>query len=63
MLYMKEVRTVFKIKDETYAVDGSGQSTMSQILNQFPQEKIILLGFMIGGEFVPANLESSMYYS
>lgn len=58
---MKEIKTVFKVtkdrKEETYAVSGYGQEAASAICQKFPITRIVLLGFMIDGQYVLANFE------
>jgi hypothetical protein len=54
---MKSIKTVFKVKGETYAVEGFGQDAASVIIEKFPVTRIILLGFMVNDNFVPANYE------
>lgn len=46
-----EVKTVFDVKGETYAVQGCGQDAASVITKQFPLTRIVLVGFMINGKF------------
>lgn len=53
---MKEVRTVFKVKGETYAISGDSQEAASYIISQFPATRIYLVGFLIDGQFVEAEL-------
>lgn len=54
---METIKTVFEVRGETYAVRGFGQSAASIITERFPVTRIVLLGFMINEEFVPANFE------
>jgi hypothetical protein len=60
---MYEVQTVFTIGGENYSVEGSGQATVSAILEKFPLSRIILAGFLINGKFVKADLEPSFRYA
>ncbi len=53
---MKEIRTVFKVKGETYAISGDSQQAASHIISQFPVTRIYLMGFIIDGTFFPAEL-------
>lgn len=46
-----EVKTVFSVKGETYAVQGYGQDAASAIMKQFPLTRIVLVGFMINDKF------------
>lgn len=54
---MVSVKTIFKIENETYAVEGSGQKTVSAILKQFPRKRIFLVGFQVNEIFIPAMLD------
>lgn len=60
---MQEVKTIFSIGEENYSVESCGQSTVSAILNEFPDKKIILAGFFVNGKFVKADLEPSFKYA
>ena len=52
------VETVFKVgsKDDYYTVKGCGQEAASHIRSQFPNKRIVLLGFYIDSKFVQADL-------
>lgn len=54
---MENIKTVFEVKGETYAVEGYGESAASAITKKFPVTRIILLGFLISDRFLHANYE------
>lgn len=54
---MENIKTVFEVKGDTYAVEGYGESAASAIAKKFPVTRIILLGFLINDRFVHANYE------
>ena len=60
---MNDVKTIFSIGEENYSVEGCGQSTVSAILNEFPNKKVILAGFFVNGKFVKADLTPSFKYT
>jgi hypothetical protein len=60
---MHEIKTVFKVGELTYSVEGCGQSTVSAIIQKFPLDKVLLVGFFVNEDYVKANLESSFRYS
>lgn len=54
---MENIKTVFEVKGETYAVEGYGESAASVITKKFPVTRIILLGFLINDLFVHTNYD------
>ena len=54
---MQDIKTIFEVKGETYAVEGYGQTAAAAITSKFPVTRIILLGFLIKNQFVPTNYE------
>lgn len=55
---MKKIQTVFFVNDETYAVDGSGQDAAQAAIDSFPDQVVVLHGFMVDGRFKKADLTS-----
>lgn len=53
-----KLQTVFLVKGQTYAVNGTGQEAAEAALNSFPTEVVKLHGFMINDKFKKADLTS-----
>jgi hypothetical protein len=53
-----KIQTVFLVAGQTYAVDGTGQDAASAALQQFKNTVVKLHGFMVNGNFKPADLTS-----
>lgn len=49
---MRQVKTVFLINDEHYTSEGYGQDAASAILNKFPNDRVLLIGFLVDDQFV-----------
>lgn len=50
------VETVFRINGEGIRVKGTGQEAVNAVRKEYPRQKIVLVGFSINGEFMPADL-------
>jgi len=48
-----KVKSVFKIKEEIYTVEGYGQDATDAIISQFPYTRIVFMGFLFGEQFQP----------
>jgi hypothetical protein len=53
-----DIRTVFSVDGEGYAITGTGQDAASAIIRTFGNvpKRIFLMGFLINGNFVKADL-------
>ena len=53
---MQQIKTVFNINGEDYAIAATGQEAVNNLRQQFPKPHIVIKGFMFGEVFKPVNL-------
>lgn len=52
------IETVFNVEGENYSIKGHSQEAATTALQSFPDKTVKLKGFLIDGEFKPADLSS-----
>ena len=53
-----DIKSIFLVGNETYFIDGAGQSAVASAISQFKDQVVKLHGFLIDGQFKPVDLSS-----